>query len=157
MGGNILAINEGFRETGYRPVLIVKAVHRYRQRNATRGSTVLEGDQVLLPFLGAVGTATPTNYAYNEWFANLVGVPKVWNQMRALVNENTELYMENWPKLPVFPVGQAEMVLRAAGSDPIHGNWLQFEGNIPLFRGEWWVETDDELLDYEQLAPMSDI
>ena len=156
MGGNILAINEGFRETGYRPVLIVKAVQRYHQRNATRGSTVLEGDQVLLPFLGAVGTATPTNYAYNEWFAGLIGVPKVWNQMRPLLHESTELYIENLPKLPVFPVGKATMTLRASGCDPIHGYWLQFEGNIPLFRGEWWVNTDEELLDYESAATGGD-
>ncbi len=157
MGGRILAVNEKF---GYRPVLVVQSINRYPQRNATRGSTVLAGEQVLLPFAGQVGTSTPQNYQFNEWFANMIGVETVWNQMRPRIMETYDQYISDqrspltW--LPIFPVGEATLKLIAAGNDPRWGYWLQFDGNIPLFSGEeWWVETDDDLWNYDNYLPQN--
>lgn len=131
-------------------MLVVQTVNYYPQRNATQASTVLYGEQVLLPFTGAVGTAAPQDYTFWEWFQNLTGKPTVWNQMRAIPMETLDQYIMRWPKLPLFSIAQGTMTLLAAGNDPLKGYWLQFAGQIPIFnQPNWWEETEDELYSYD--------
>lgn len=147
MGGRILALKE---QAGYRPVLIVQSINRYPQRNNHLPTTVFAGEQVLLPFGPTGGTSTAQPYKYSEWFSALLRQPLVWNQMRPNLREDLEQYLHMWPKLPIFSVKQATLTLLAAGTDPLRGSWLQFAGNVPLFdQPDWWVETDEELFDYD--------
>lgn len=150
MGGRILALNEG---PGYRPVLVVQGIDRVPQYNARRASVVLRGDQVLFPLNGLVGTSTPVNFQYQQWFTSMIGVPRVWSQMRSRPPETLDQFIREWPRLPFFSVKEATLVLRAAGNDPTHGYWLQFDGErIPLFdQQRWWEEDDNDYYEYENL------
>jgi len=142
MGGRVLALNEGM---GFRPILVVKHVHFYQQRDAFRACTVLVGDQVLLPLLGAIGSALPPTSQFNEFLAPQVGHPTVWNQMRSRPLDSYDLWVKEWWKLPLRSIKQATVTLVATGNDPRHGFWLQFDGFIPLFdQPDWWDEPEDD-------------
>jgi hypothetical protein len=147
MGGRILAFRE---ERGYRPVLVVKTVTFYDQRDNYRPCTILTGDQVLLPADGSsLGSAMPFNYQFQQFFEPQIGQRVAWNQMRSKTIYSLDSFYRHWWKLPLISIKQADLVLMAAGLDPTHGAWVQFEGKIPLFdQPEWWKEPEDEF--YEE-------
>lgn len=150
MGGRILALNEGM---GYRPVLVVKTVTFYPQKDAYRPCTILTGDQVLLPLSGAIGSPLPVNYQFQQFFQPQIGKCVAWNQMRSIPIINLDSFYRRWWRLPVKSIKQANITLMAAGQDPTKGSWLQFEGKIPLFdQPDWYDEPEDDF--YEEGAEL---
>jgi len=126
MGGRILAINQGM---GYRPILNVQTIQFIP--STTTPSTFLFGQRLLPGTSSPFSADDPTSFT--TYLNQYVGVAALWDQLQPASQNGQNVTYTVAPMMPVKLVLEQQLMLVAAGKDPVAGYWVQFAGAINLF------------------------